>query len=183
MVITIREATLADAPAMADIVIDSNEGAFRGRVPDQCLASLTREESAANWRRTLGPGGLTEGRCLYVAETTAGQVVGCALGGPNGTEPHFRGEVYLLNVLPAHQSQGIGRQLMAAIAGHLAHKGITSLLVRTLMVNPYRPFYERLGGQYLRQEPYDWNGIALVTAVYGWADTATLRHPPFAGRS
>ena len=34
MAIHIREATLVDAPALADIVIETNETAFRGRVPD-----------------------------------------------------------------------------------------------------------------------------------------------------
>ncbi len=175
MAITIREATLADAPALADIVIDGNEAAFRGRVPDRCLAALTHEASAANWRRTLRPGGLAAGRFLYVAETAVGQVVGCALGGPNVAEPGFGGEVYLLGVLPTHQRQGIGRQLLAAVAGHLAQAGIAALLVRVLLVNPNRPFYERLGGQYLRREPYDWDGVALAMAIYGRADTAALR--------
>lgn len=154
MAITIRGAAPADAPALADIVIDGNEAAFRDRVPDRCLAALTREESAANWRRTLRPGGLGD-RFLYVAETTPGQFVGCALGGPNVAKPGFGGEVYLLGVLATHQRQGIGRRLLAAVAGQLARAGIAALLVRVLLVNPHRPFYERLGGRYLRQEPYD----------------------------
>ena len=178
MRVSIRDATLDDAPALADIVIDSIRTAFRGRVPDRCLEWLTREESAANWRRSLGPGGHEEGRFLYVAETTDGQVVGCALGGPQPDEPGYRGELYLLGVLPAHQHRGIGRRLVAAVAERLARAGIDSLLVRVLMVNPNRPFYERLGGRYLREEPYDWNGVMFAMGVYGWPDTTTLRRLP-----
>ena len=175
MPVSIRAATLADAPALADIVIDANEAAFRGRVPDQCLSWLTRAESATNWRRALGPGGLGEGQCLVVAETPTGQVVGCALGGPHGDEPGYHGELSLLGVLPAYQRRGIGRRLVAAVAEHLAQGGVQSLLVRVLMVNPNRPFCERLGARYLRDEPYDWNGVPLAMAVYGWADTTALR--------
>src|SRR5262249_20969959 len=38
---TIRDATYADAPALADVVIEPNIATFRGLVPDHCLDWLT----------------------------------------------------------------------------------------------------------------------------------------------
>jgi hypothetical protein len=64
---------------------------------------------------------------------------------------------------------------VAAVAGRLARAGIDSLLVRVLTVNPNRPFYKRLGGRYLREEPYDWNGVMFAMEVSGWPDTTTLQ--------
>ncbi len=173
MHIAIREATPADATALADIVIESIETAFRGRVPDQCLAWLTRDESVANWRKFMSRDDRDDGWFLYVAEV-AGAVVGCALGGPQPNEPGRPGEVKLLGVLPAYQGRGIGRRLMTCVAERLARAGMQSLLVRVLLVNPHRPFYERLGAQYQREEPYDWNGVTLAMGVYRWPDTAVL---------
>lgn len=52
--------------------------------------------------------------------------------------------------------------------------GLHSLRVKVVPINPNRPFYERLGGQYLGNEPLDWNGVMVSEAVYGWRDTAPL---------
>jgi GNAT superfamily N-acetyltransferase len=174
MQISIREATPADAAALADIVIDSIQTAFRDRVPDQCLAWLTKDESAANWRKFMSRDDREDGWFLYVAELAQGQVVGCALGGPQPDEPGRPGEVKLMGVLPAYQGQGIGRRLVTCVAERLGRDGMRSLLVRVLMANPNRAFYERLGAQYQREEPYDWNGVTLAMGVYRWPDTAAL---------
>src|SRR5262245_1730634 len=112
MQIVIREATPADAAALADIVIDSNQTAFRGRVPDQCLAWLTKDESADNWRTFISRDDREDGWFLYVAELAEGRVVGCALGGPQPDEPGHPGELKLLGVLPAYQRRGLGRRLV-----------------------------------------------------------------------
>lgn len=170
----IRDATLADAPALADIVLESTIAAFHGRVPDQCLDWLTREESIANWQAWFA-GDQGAGACLLVAEAAPGaQVVGCALGGPQTGEPDFAGELYLLGVLPTHQHAGLGRRLVVSVARRLAQHGIGSLGVRVLSANPNLSFYERLGGQYLREDPYHWNGVLLIATIYVWPDTAAL---------
>jgi ribosomal protein S18 acetylase RimI-like enzyme len=96
------------------------------------------------------------------------------LGGPQPVEPGGSGELYLLGVLPAHQRRGIGRRLVAVVADRLARAGMRALVVRVLTANPNRAFYERLGARYEREEPYDWNGVALAMAVYRWPDAAGL---------
>ncbi len=104
--------------------------------------------------------------------------MGCALGGSHRDDPEYGGELYLLGVLPEYQRHGIGRRLLAAIAERLARDAVHSLLVRVLMVNPNRHFYERLGAQYMREEVYNWNGVLLGQAVYGWLDTTAIRQQP-----
>jgi ribosomal protein S18 acetylase RimI-like enzyme len=169
----IRDATPADAPALADTVIEPIITTFRGRVPDQCLSWLTKEESIANWQRWFQSDG-SDGEFLLVAELMEGSVVGCALGGPQPDDPQFHGEFYLLGVLSAYQGRGIGRHLVKAVAARLLQQGIQSMQVGVLTVNPNRHFYERLGGRYVRERPYDWNGVLFSEAIYGWTDLTGL---------
>lgn len=175
----IRDARQDDAPALAACVIEPITAVFRGRVPQQCLNWLTVEESTANWRKWFRR--RQEGRddrFLLVAETTDGRVAGCALGGPQTEEPPFAGELYMLGVLPAYQGQGIGKALTGAVARRLAAAGIDSMCVRVLRANPNAAFYEHLGAQFVREENYNWNGVTLPQAVYGWRDTAGLTSFP-----
>lgn len=173
ILLNIRNATADDAPALADAVIEPIVTTFRGRVPQQCLAWLTKEESIANWQQWFRRDRNDE-KFLLVAERPSGVVVGCALGGPNFVDPHFGGELYLLGVLPAHQGNGIGRQLVRAVAARLHQQGIQSMRVCVLSVNPNRYFYERLGGQYAGERPYNWNGILFTEAIYGWPNIMGL---------
>jgi ribosomal protein S18 acetylase RimI-like enzyme len=173
MLYRIRDARVEDAPALADTVIEPIVTTFRGLVPDQCLSWITRDESIANWQRWFWHD-RHDGQFLLVAELMEGGVVGCALGGPQTAEAQFAGELYLLGVLSTYQGHGIGRNLVAAVAARLSQQGIQSMQVRVLSINPNRHFYERLGAQYVGEQPYDWNGVLLAEAIYGWPDITCL---------
>ena len=167
----LRDAQVGDAEALAHILITANTAAFRGRVPDQCLA-FTEAESAANWRRTL-VAGLAPGDVLVVAESPGGRPIGYAWGGPHD-DPAYRGELRQIALLPSEQGKGVGRLLVSHVAGRLAALGINSLRVEVLQVNPNRLFYERLGACCLTEGTYDWDGAMLPMCLYGWADTRPL---------
>lgn len=173
MIYHIRDAVPDDAPALADSVIEPIITGFRGRVPDQCLSWLTKDESITNWQQWFRSD-RNDGQFLLAAELMEGSVVGCALGGPQPEDPQFHGELYLLNVLSAYQRRGIGRHLVGAVAARLLEQGIQSMRVGVLTINPDRYFYERLGGQYISERPYDWNGVFLTEAFYGWSDITCL---------
>ncbi len=172
MTIAIRDLTLDDITALAHILVTANEDAFRGLVPDHCV-DFPEAESAANWTRFLGGEGLPDGDFMVVAETD-GEVVGYIWGGPNDKEADYAGEIRQINVLPTYQGHGIGRQLVCYLARRLAQQNIHSLRVETLSINPNRFFYERLGGIFVSEFPYDWDGFTLPATVYGWADTRSL---------
>src|SRR5215207_7370237 len=169
----IRDAIADDVPALADTVIEPIITTFHGRVPDQCLSWLTKAESITSWQKWF-QADRNDGQFLLVAELTEGFVVGCALGGPQPDDPRFHGELYLLGVLSTHQRRGIGRHLVGAVAARLLKQGIRSMRVGVLTANPKRYFYEQLGGQYIREQAYDWNGVLLTEAFYGWSDITRL---------
>jgi len=74
----------------------------------------------------------------------------------------------LLSVQPARQGAGLGRQLVAA-AENLAREtgsGIMDLRVISARGEQLLPFYERLGYQIIRTEPFPANLVAKVASHY-----------------
>lgn len=124
----IRDAVYGDASALPDAVIEPIVTAFRGRVPEQCLTWLAKDESRANWQKWFQRDH-ANGQFLLVAELESQTVVGCALAGALLTDLQFHGELILLGVLPGNQGQGIGRQLVGAKV---------SCISRTFSLKPWR---------------------------------------------
>ncbi len=168
MDMVMRDIIPSDASSLAHILIEANEHAFRGLIPDQCL-EFTEAESAANWEHTL-LAGLPTGDFMIAATLPTGQVISYVWGGANTKEPDYASEIRQVMVLPTYQGQGIGRQLVCLLAQRLIEQGLHSMRVEVLQVNPNRPFYERLGGQLVSEQLYDWDGVILPMCVYGWAD-------------
>jgi GNAT superfamily N-acetyltransferase len=180
--VEIRPARIEDCPTLARVIIDATMSAFRGKVPDACLNWLTVEESAANWARNFEPGGLDPGEHIFVAEVERADVIGLAMVGCLSADhiqdkqitARFQRDLYSLQVDPAWQRRGIGRQLVSHIAEVLLNEGVTSLLVRVIVDNPNRLFYERLGAVLVGSQPYDWEGYHTQELLYGWDDIRQL---------
>lgn len=178
----IRPATMADAPAMAQIMVDTWLAAHRGQVPEgqwqRRREEWTYADSARGWRSLLAEladGSNTED-CVYVAVTEEGEVIGVAVGCPAELDllPNAA-EVSALYVRPTQQGQGFGRQLVAAIAAHQASLGRQALLIGCLTTNaPARRFYEALGGQLIGTRETEDYGFPEPQVVYGWADIQSL---------
>ena len=64
----------------------------------------------------------------------------------------YSGEIYTLYVLKQFQRRGIGGKLVSALATRLNQDGIYSMLVRVLKLNPYRRFYQKINGTYIKAE-------------------------------
>jgi len=112
----------------------------------------------------------------YVAED-AGGVVGFISGGyERQGDAVYNGEIYALYVMKNHQRRGIGAELVSALANKLNHFGIYSMLAWVLEHNPYRRFYEKLCGMYLRKQRMPFSGEMLDTVAYGWIDTNLIHH-------
>lgn len=167
----IRHTRLDDADAIADVLISANEHSFRGLVPPQCF-EFTREQSAANWRRTLTRG-LEKGWFLDVAELD-GKVIGYVLGGPIIDDASRRGELRQISVLPSHQRRGMGRLLVEHVARAFMVLGIRTVHVETLECSPHIGFYEYLGARLIAIRTHDWDGAMLPMCVYRWDDIASL---------
>lgn len=177
----IRPAQVEDAPAMGRVMVDTFLAAHHGQMPEEAWqkrkTEWTYDVSAAGWARTIAE--INDGKdaeCIYVAVTAAGDVVGLAMGHPAATAQ--TGEIGSLYVSEPYQGQGIGRQLVQAVAAHLATTGITTLHIAVLAANaPARRFYEAIGGQVVGERMFDEEGFLLPEIVYGWPDIYVLLSP------
>jgi ribosomal protein S18 acetylase RimI-like enzyme len=107
----------------------------------------------------------------FVAED-AGRVIGFITG---GYERHgdaiYSGEIYTLYVLKNLQRQGLGAKLVSALTVQFSRLGIYSMLVRVLKLNPYRRFYKKINGTYLKTEHVPFAAELMDVEIYGWLDT------------
>lgn len=188
----VRAARLEDVLAMSRVFVDTFRTAHRGQVPEHLLLKRTYESSARGWERTLREIAEAEDPQEYVcvAEDTAGEIVGIAMGGPPADWPfddanraaHPTGECYALYVDTSRQRCGIGRALVADLAAFLVSRGRRRLSIGVLAVNARaRAFYEGIGGTLLGQRHFDDHGVLLDEVVYIWDDAACLTHVEPAG--
>jgi ribosomal protein S18 acetylase RimI-like enzyme len=141
-VVTVRRATLKDAPALGRVHVRAWRAAYRGQMPDDYLDGLRSEQRAAGWER-----GLRRARDqdpVLVVER-AGELVGFALVGP-AEDPEGAGELHAINVDPDHWGTGAGRALLAAAEAELARLGYAEAVLWVLPGNQRaRRFYEVAG--------------------------------------
>lgn len=174
MTFTIRPAAAADSNALARIHVDSWRTTYRGIVPDDFLAGLSVERRERGWRDALTHAGQQRSFVL-LAEDEAGQAAGFTNGGPEReNDPDYPGELYALYLLEQYQRRGLGRQLMALTARELIQRGANAMLLWVLADNPSRKFYERMGGQRLREKEITIGQTTLVEVAYGWPDLRPL---------
>ena len=169
---TIRKAVVVDAPEIAQVGITSWNETYRGIVPDSHLDRMDLAE-----RTQWTEGYLKDPKVAFytVVAEQDGEIVGYAAGGPNrSSDESYQGELYTLYLLQQAQKQGIGRQLVQAVAVELAAQGYGNMCVGVLRDNPARGFYERLGAIYLRQGVFIVDGVEITEMAYGWPDLRVL---------
>lgn len=174
--ITVRRATLDDLRGMARVHVETWRTTYRGMVPDDRLDCLTVDSDIAggfgSWLKDPPPD-----VAQIVAVSPAGEIVGFALACPaREPDPNYTGELGAIYVLKSHQGRGVGTALVREVARHLVSTGRTSMLVWVLEPNPYRGFYERLGGvpYRTRQRHSRIAGGPLPEVSYGWKDIRPL---------
>jgi GNAT superfamily N-acetyltransferase len=169
----VRLATPADAQAIARVRVDAWRATYRGMIPDAYLDGLSVEDSEAHWRRILESGSPNVTVLVAVEDT---EVV--AFAASNRRDPpklDFGAELSAIYVRADRKRQGLGRRLVAAIAASERSKGADGLVVFVIAGNRgARSFYENLGATLLLEQPFEWDGMPLVEAAYGWRDLARL---------
>lgn len=170
----IRKAGPTDAAACARVHIDSWKTTYAGIVPQEYLDNLSAGQHLTDWERMLSDSsGLL---FFFVAETENGEIIGFAGGGPERVgNKTYTGELAGIYLLKSFQRKGIGHRLVAAVAGRLMQQGHVSMLVWVLADNPYKTFYEKLGGTLLEDaKGVTVAGTNLIELAYGWKDISGL---------
>jgi GNAT superfamily N-acetyltransferase len=162
---------------IAHVHVQSWLTTYKGIVPQEYLASLNEAERTSSWEDWLA-------RDIIVAVAEIdGEIVGFAGGGPirEPLEP-YDAELYTLYLLEDEQGRGIGKGLLCVVAHALLAAGYKSMLVWVLKQNPAVRFYQKAGGQHLRDKQIEIGGASLSEAALGWSDLKILSGPT-AGQS
>ena len=171
--ISLRRAIAGDAPAIARVRVDAWRTTYRGMVPEAYLDGMQVDASTAMWDRVLTAGPNTTS--VFVADH-AGDIVGFASGAMLG-EPKYGIDAELVAIYLRREFQhvGLGRRLVGAVVDAQRTHGATGLLTWVIAANKVaRAFYERLGGELLVEQPFQWDGVDLVEVGYGWRDLPAL---------
>ena len=150
MQIALRAASPADADAVAALHVEVWRRTYRALAPPAAFQSLDFAARQRTWRGLLAapkPGSIT-----LLAErdgALAGFVHGGAPGDPAyGELGEVLGEVKYLYVATAFARQGIGRRLLAAMAGRLVDLGYRGIGLGVVVGNDQAlAFYRALGGR------------------------------------
>lgn len=155
---------------MSRIYVQTWRDTYLGMLPYDYLFEMSAPHHGMTFLSKLDTNQLIS----FVAEDS-GRVLGFITGGleRNGNDI-YRGEIYTLYVLKNFQRQGIGKKLVSMLAKQFNRSGIYSMLVRVLKLNPYRRFYIKINGTYLRTEHQQLSGERLEVNVYGWLDISLL---------
>jgi GNAT superfamily N-acetyltransferase len=176
-VIDIRPAGIHDARAVAEVHIQSYRSTYKGIFPDALLDRLSVESRERAWQdllATVAPPFLT-----LVACNADGRVVGFLSGGRERTGQLKRdGELYAIYLLHEAQRQGLGTKLVRRFACELEAQGLASMAVWVLARNPFKGFYEALGGQPITEQQIERGGQSFTQVAYGWSELTPLCGKP-----
>ncbi|MHB1867740.1 MAG: GNAT family N-acetyltransferase [Nitrososphaerales archaeon] len=166
MTILIRRASVSDASGIARVHVDAWRTTYKGIVPDAYLANLSYDDRERRWQSRLG----NERNFVFVAEDeNTKQILGFVSGGEvRSKDPEYLGELEAIYLLEGYRGKGLGQKLVRNLAKKLQEEGYNSMLVWVLAQNPYRRFYEKLGGKYVRSEQIEMGGAIFEEVAYGW---------------
>lgn len=166
--VIVRDAKVEDLLSIAKVKIDSWGSTYRGIIADDILDNFDVQEQAKKFGELIPQG--MEKKFLIVAEAN-GKIMGFAAGGSEREGKYeVDGEVYAIYVLQEYQNEGIGKELMAHSVKKLITMGFDSMLVWVLEKNPYKAFYEKLGGIQFNKKPLEMGDNKEQVMAYVWKD-------------
>lgn len=146
----VREATVDDAPGIAEVHVRAWQAAYRGGlVPDDYLDGLSIDDRTTLWADTLSrPPRPRAGRLIAVDD--AGVVLGFTAFGPDRDradgDDRADGELFVLNVHPEAWGRGVGSALLRHACGGLVSAGFEEAVLWVVPGNGRaRRFYESHG--------------------------------------
>jgi GNAT superfamily N-acetyltransferase len=171
---TIRAAELADADAVARLHTHSWQTAYRGILRDDFLQGPLQENRRALWHSRLSE--LNRADQFVLVDEHEGTIRGFACGFLDA-DPEWGCLLDNLHVVPELKGQGLGRQLMRAVAERVLHSTSTGRLHLWAYEQNLaaRRFYERLGGVItLRDAKPAPDGTEVNEVRYCWSELSGL---------
>jgi len=139
----VRAATAEDAPALAQIHVDTWRVAYRDLLPADEIGRISVEQRRGFWASELARPGP---RKIDVAEHGAGVIGFCSYGPTRDNDAPGVAEIYAVYVHPGHWRRGAGRLLCERASRAAAERGHDAITLWVVKGNEAAcRFYERLG--------------------------------------
>ena len=174
---TIRPATVEDARSIEEVHVASWKTTYRNIFLASLLEGLSVDQRETGWKEILSQGGAG---LTLVACDSEGQVIGFASCGAERIATlscdgvSCDGELQAIYLLESVRGQGLGTLVVRRVARELQSRGFSSMVVWVLALNPYRKFYEALGGVKIGEKTIERGGQEFVEVAYGWQDLSFL---------
>ena len=170
----VREATPADAGAIARLYTESWQSAYRGVLLENYLENDALRERIATWQERFSKN-FPKPMFALIAELD-GEMAGfvCVFTEEN---PVYGSLLDNLHVAPWFTGQGIGRKLLSAAAQRLVVEGSRAGLYLWVIEQNERAlhFYEKAGAQVVGTSPISMpDGQRLPAARCYWPEPASL---------
>ncbi len=170
--VTVRSATVHDAPAVAQVHWDSWVATYRTVFPQQSFDDYPLAKRERLWAHEAGLNADPARRSQLLVAVQGGAVAGFAHVGPyrvqaaDAPDAAGEGELRALYLAPALQRHGIGRLLWAASAAQLRSMGFTALRLWCIAGNSAESFYLAMGAQPIASATFDAHGVQLHENCY-----------------
>lgn len=138
--VTVRPATLADAPEIAAVHVETWRAAYTGLIAEDVIAGFDIETRKRLWSEALSREP-RPGSAVFVAEAD-GTVVGFVAVGAGDDA----GELYAIYVTPGHWGTGAGRALIARGEESLRESGFAEARLWVLDGNERAERFYRSAG-------------------------------------
>jgi ribosomal protein S18 acetylase RimI-like enzyme len=169
-----RDATAADAVAIADLHAASWRSAYRGTFSDDFLDNRVQDERRDSWRTRFAG---REGQPFFVlVATNCGEMAGFACVFPE-KDAVWGSYLDNLHVAPELTGNGIGRNLLSEVVRHLNLNGSRGGLYLWVVEQNHRArrFYEKAGGSIVGSEVHIMpDGGSVVALRCYWPDPHQL---------
>jgi ribosomal protein S18 acetylase RimI-like enzyme len=128
----VRPATTSDAKAIAEIHVATWQAAYKDLMPEDHLDKMTLEKRQSYWREAIE---YSEPQLLVA--TDGDQLVGFVAydRSRDAKTPSTMGEIWAINVAPAHWRKGVGLALWDGARDGLKEEGCTQVTLWVLLRN------------------------------------------------
>jgi ribosomal protein S18 acetylase RimI-like enzyme len=166
VILKIRNATPADALAIAEIHVKSWQHTYRGVVPDVYLDSMTVTTREAVWRETLA-----QSRPKVIVAESEGKIVGfCSFGRCRDDNAAANdGEIWALYLSPLYYGMGFGHALLTEARAQLLAQGKVKISLWVIVGN------ER-AGRFYNAQGFEVEQNSLKTFALAGADIEEMRY-------
>ena len=167
----LRRAEIKDVVGITRVHIQTWRTTYKDIIPDKIIQGMSYRVRDENWSQMLKE--MIKNEIYYIAENENGEIIGFAVGGlERSGDPTYKGELMGIYILKKYQDIGIGRALVKIIVSELLKLGVNNMLVWVFKDNPYKTFYERLGGKVIKEKLHE--KFKLPVLAYGWDNLNNL---------